>query len=100
MRKQTAIQIGFQVERLAQAVACQDADGLQTLAAHLGLLARNSNIDSIANAAEKIGVGATAEELQWMSLLRDTHALLDACRSTQSEFLKESLETEAENFNH
>lgn len=99
VRKQTAIQIGYQVERIAEAVACQDADGLQSLASHLGLLARNSNIESIASAAEKIGAGAQAEELQWLSLLRDTHTLLDACRATQSEFLKETLETEAENFN-
>lgn len=98
-RKQTAIQIGYQVERLAQAVTSQDADGLKTLASHLGLLARNSNIETIAMAAEKIGAGAEAEELQWLSLMRETHELLDICRATQSDFLKETLESEAENVN-
>jgi diguanylate cyclase (GGDEF)-like protein/putative nucleotidyltransferase with HDIG domain len=98
IRKQTALQIGFQVERLANAVACQDIDGLKSLASHLGLFARNTHIETIAMAAEKIETGASEEELQWVSLLRDTHDLLDICRATQSDFLKETLEAESEQF--
>ncbi len=99
IRKQTAIQIGYQVERLASAVACQDAEGLKSLATHLGMIAHSSDIESIAVAAEKIQAGAGEEQLQWLSLLRDTHDLLDICRSTQSDFLKETLESEAEQVN-
>ena len=42
---------------------------------------------------------ASSEEHEWLSLLRDTHDLLDICRSTQSEFLRETLESEAEHVN-
>jgi diguanylate cyclase (GGDEF)-like protein/PAS domain S-box-containing protein/putative nucleotidyltransferase with HDIG domain len=99
VRKHTAIQIGYQVERLATAVTNQDVDGLRLLASHLRKLARSSNIDRIANAAERIESKAGSEELQWLSLLRETHDLLDICRSTQSDYLKETLESEGEHVN-
>ncbi len=99
VRKQTAIEIGFQVERIAEAAASQDIEGLKSLAARLGLIARNSDIEPIARAALKIEREASAEELQWLSLLRDTHDLLDTCRATQSQFLRQTLESEAEQVN-
>jgi len=96
IRKQTAIQIGYQVERLAKAVTDQDVGELRSLAADLGVIARSSNIEEIADAAEKIKSEASAEELQWLSLFRDTHELMDLCRATQSDFLRKTLESEAE----
>ena len=53
IRKQTAIQIGYQVERLASAVACHDSEGLKSLASHLGMIARTSDIESIASRRRK-----------------------------------------------
>jgi diguanylate cyclase (GGDEF)-like protein/PAS domain S-box-containing protein len=97
--KHTAIQIGYQVERLAMAVSNQDVDGLKSLASHLRRIARHSNIEAIAAAAERIEAEACSEDLQWLTLLRDTHQLLDICRSTQSDFLRQSLESEAETVN-
>lgn len=96
LRKQTTLQIGYQVERLAQAIDCQDAAGLESLAGRLGLIARSCDIVSIAEAAERIEQQAAAEDVQWLSLLRDTHDLLDMCRATQSDYLRQSLATDVE----
>ena len=99
IRKQTAIQIGYQVERLAKAVTEQDIAELKSLASDLGAIARSSNIEGIAEAAEKIESEAGSEELQWLSLFRDTHELMDLCRATQSDFLRKTLESEADQVN-
>jgi hypothetical protein len=66
------------------------------LASDLGAIARSSNIGNIADAAGKIESEASAEDLQWLSLFRDTHELMDLCRATQSDFLRKTLESEAE----
>ncbi|NND95850.1 MAG: diguanylate cyclase [Pirellulaceae bacterium] len=88
---QAAIQIGYQVERLAHAVSSQDADGMKMLAARLGMYARNCDIDSIADAAERIEQQVDTENIQWIELLRETHELMDICRAAQSTILRESL---------
>jgi diguanylate cyclase (GGDEF)-like protein/PAS domain S-box-containing protein len=99
LRKQTALQIGHQVERLAHAIDTQDADGLRLLASRLGMIARSCDIEAIAEAAEKIEDLAGKEDVQWLFLLRDTHELLDMCRSTQSTFLRQTLECEVKPMN-
>ena len=96
IRKQTAIQIGHQVERLAKAVTEQDVTELRSLASDLGAIARSSDIEEIAIAAERIENEAGSEELQWLALFRDTHELMDLCRATQSDFLRKTLESEAD----
>ncbi|KAA5545913.1 diguanylate cyclase [Roseiconus nitratireducens] len=90
-RNETAIQIGFQVERLATAVDEQDTDSLRTLSARLELYARSCNIVPIAQAADRIHHHASQTDIAWFDLLRDTNELLDLCRSTQSEILRQSL---------
>jgi diguanylate cyclase (GGDEF)-like protein/PAS domain S-box-containing protein len=95
IQKQTTIQIGQQVERLADAVANHDIAALQKLSAQLGTIARSCEIESIAKAAEKIEAEANSEDLQWLTLLSETHDLLDICRHTQSEYLKIALESES-----
>jgi diguanylate cyclase (GGDEF)-like protein/PAS domain S-box-containing protein/putative nucleotidyltransferase with HDIG domain len=85
--KQTAMQIGLQIERLADALDARDVEGLQTLASRLGAMARHHRIESIAVAAEKIEAVAAEENMQWIHLLRDTQLLLNLCRSTQNVFL-------------
>ena len=96
VRKQTTIQIGFQVERLAQAIDAQDAAGLESLAGRLGMIARACDIGEIAEAASRIQNQAQAEEIQWLGLLRETHELLDICRATQSNYLRQTLASEAQ----
>lgn len=81
---EAAIQIGFQVERLAEAIENQDTDSLQTLAARLGMYAYHCNIDPIAEAADRIRQRAGEPEIAWIDLLRDTNDLLELCRATQT----------------
>ncbi|MFK8114578.1 MAG: diguanylate cyclase, partial [Rubripirellula sp.] len=85
--KQTAMQIGLQIESLADALDARDVDSLQTLASRLGAMARHHRIESIAVAAERIEASAAEENMQWIHLLRDTQLLLNLCRSTQNAFL-------------
>ena len=88
--KQTAMQIGLQIERLADALDSRDVDGLQTLASRLGAMARHHRIESIAIVAEKIEADAAQENMQWINLLRDTQMLLNLCRATQNAFLADN----------
>ncbi|MEL6106219.1 MAG: diguanylate cyclase [Planctomycetota bacterium] len=92
-QSETAIQIGFQVERLAAAITAQDADGLKSLAARLGLYARSCKIDSIAEAAKTFGDHAGEEDISWLDLLRETNQLLDICRAAQTDLLRQSLDS-------
>ncbi|QDT11680.1 diguanylate cyclase [Stieleria marina] len=89
---EAAIQIGYQVERLAEAVDSQDASSMKMLAARLSMYARNCNLEPIALQADKIEHQIDADNIQWINLLRDTYELLDICRSAQSEILNETLE--------
>ncbi|MEM1067769.1 MAG: diguanylate cyclase [Planctomycetota bacterium] len=100
IRKITAIEIGHQVERLANAVQTRDLDGLKSLAHRLTRIARQNQVTPIARAAERIESAEISEESQWLQVLRDTHELLDVCRSTQSQFLKQSLESISERINN
>jgi len=95
LRNQASIQIGLQVEQLAEAITRQDAKELQALAARLGMYARHSSIESVAKAASVIEQRAASEDVQWLDLLRETHELLDVCRAAQTEFLRQSLEADA-----
>jgi diguanylate cyclase (GGDEF)-like protein/putative nucleotidyltransferase with HDIG domain len=99
IRKQAAIQIGQQIELIADAVANEDIDSLYSLASDLHEIAGICHIDSIVVAAEKIESDATKEDSQWGELLRDTHDLLDTCRHAQTEFLKSTLELESDYIN-
>lgn len=85
--KQTALQIGLQIERLAEAVDRQDSPGLQAIAERLGAMARRSGIDKIAEVADLLEQEASQPNSEWMSLLEITQTLLDLCRSTQNAFL-------------
>ncbi len=86
--KDVAVQIGLQIERLADAIDTQDAEGLKALASRLGKLARHCNIETIAEAATRIEEQIKDdEEVQWLSLLQETQHLLDCCRSTQNSYL-------------
>ena len=96
-RSQAGIHLGFQVERIAEAIEAQDTEGMKTLAERLGRYARNSDLTSIAEAAEQLERQAACEGVQWIALLRETHQLLDICRATQSDLLRENLEQNSQN---
>lgn len=85
--EEVAIQIGFQVERLATAIDSQDAEGMHTLAERLSLYARKCEIESIALVADRIKSHASEEEIQWCDLYRETNDLLELCRVTQAGIL-------------
>ncbi len=85
--KVMAMQIGQQIERLANAIDTQDTRSLQVLAARLREVAHQHHGDEIAVVAGRIEHAAAEENVQWMQLLRDTHSLLELCRSTQNAYL-------------
>ena len=93
--KQTAMQIGIQIERLANALDSRDVQGLQTLASRLGAMARHHRIESIAVVAEKIEADVAQENALWIDLLRDTQLLLNLCRLTQNAFLRDESVSES-----
>ena len=84
---QTALSIGLQVEKLADALDARDVAGLQALAARLAAIARQNQIDDIASAAEKITADASQSQLEWITLLQDAQSLLNLCRANQIESL-------------
>ncbi len=88
--KTMAIQIGQQIERLANAIDSQDTRSLQILASRLGDVARRHHVDAIAETADRIEAGAGEENVQWINLLRDTQQLMELCRATQNAFLTDS----------
>ena len=96
-RSQAAIHLGFQVERIAEAIEAQDTQGMKMLAERLGRYARNRDLTSIAKAAEQLEQQAAGEGVQWITLLRETHQLLDLCRATQCDLLRENLAENSQN---
>ncbi len=85
--RQTALQIGLQIEQLAEAIDSRNLSNLQLLASRLTAMAEHHRLDSIAAAATSLLDDAAAENLQWIRLLEDTQRLLDLCRSTQDAFV-------------
>ena len=88
--KAMAIQIGQQIESLANAIDMQDTASLQVLASRLGDVARRHRVEAIAEAADRIGAGASEENVKWMTLLRDTQQLMELCRASQNAFLSDA----------
>ncbi|TWU24223.1 Response regulator PleD [Novipirellula galeiformis] len=92
--KQAAIQIGINVERLAEALTQKDLKALQEHAAQLAVTANHCGLESVTAAANQICEITYSENLQWAMLLRDTNELLDTARSAQADFLRDALELE------
>ena len=80
-----AIQIGFQVERLATAIENQDAPGICSLAKRFEDYAKGCDALEIADAADRIRHQADTEDVSWLELLRSVTDLLDLCSQTQSQ---------------
>jgi len=88
--KQTALKIGQQIERLAEAMDAQDLNSLKGLASELSQIAEDSFLIPIMESANKIEATvdeSSEEEAQWVELLTETQTLMDLCRATQNAHL-------------
>ena len=84
--KQSAVQIGLQIERLAQAVDEQDDKQIKALAARLETTAARAQIAEIETVAAEIR-NVADDELELVSLLEMVNQLIDLCRSTQKAYV-------------
>ena len=80
--KQTALQIGLQIEKLAQAIDNKDGAGIKALAARLESTAACGGIPEIERVAASIK-DAADEGAELVSLLEMVNHLLVLCRSAQ-----------------
>jgi hypothetical protein len=88
--KQTALQIGLQIEDLAGAVDRHDRSTLVALAERLKLTATKNGVSDIADTAGELerAVRENGEEIQLAELTSD---LLDLCRATQRVYLSDPI---------
>jgi diguanylate cyclase (GGDEF)-like protein/PAS domain S-box-containing protein/putative nucleotidyltransferase with HDIG domain len=93
IRKLAAIEIGCQVEQLAAAIGDADVDQIYRLSAMLSSLADTIGDSSIGDAA-RVLTDSDHELITSTELLREARDLVDTCRSTQSNFLRLSLESQ------
>jgi diguanylate cyclase (GGDEF)-like protein/putative nucleotidyltransferase with HDIG domain len=80
--RQTALQVGLQIERLAEAVDQRDGTGIKALAAKLERTAAQGRIPEIESVAAEIKE-LTAEDGDLVSLLQMVEQLMSLCRSAQ-----------------
>ncbi len=95
--KQTALQVGQQIERLAQAVDDQDRAGIKALAARLETTAARGGIREIESMASDIKKAAD-EDPDLLSLLQLVDQLLTLCRSVQKSYVDVPERTPASRF--
>jgi diguanylate cyclase (GGDEF)-like protein/putative nucleotidyltransferase with HDIG domain len=84
--KQTILDIGLQIERLAVALDIRDFTSLSTMSGHLAATAARGGAVEIAELAIRLESSA-ASEPDLMSIIQLTRELLDVCRSTQRAYL-------------
>jgi diguanylate cyclase (GGDEF)-like protein/PAS domain S-box-containing protein len=87
MSKQTALQIGVQIEKLASALDAQDLPTLAAMASHLSATAEAHGVTLIADAAARLERSATSRPDQ-VEITRLTIDLLDLCRATYGSYLQ------------
>ncbi len=80
--KQTALQVGLQIEKLAQAIDERDDAGIQALAARLEKTAARGGVREIESVANRIKIAADGGG-DLISLLQMVDELMTLCRSTQ-----------------
>jgi diguanylate cyclase (GGDEF)-like protein len=84
--KQSALRIGMQIERLADALDSQDLASLTAMAGHLSATARKEGVPQIADLAGQLEqLARTQPDL--MEMVKLTTELLQLCRSTQVSYL-------------
>src|SRR5262249_31817681 len=84
--KQTALRIGMQIEKLAQALDSRDLETLTAMAGRLHTTAGTQNVTEIAEAAGRLECSAR-DKPAWTDLVELTVNLLELCRSTYSSYL-------------
>jgi len=84
--KQTALQIGLQIERLVAALDNQDLSQLQTMAERLKRVAEKNQIESIAQKSLQLQEAVTSKG-ELLNVLCTAGELIDLCRETQSIWL-------------
>ena len=84
--KQTALQIGLQIERLVAALDNQDLSQLQTMAGRLKRVAEKNQIESIAQKSLQLEE-AVSSKGELLDVLCTAGELIDLCRETQSIWL-------------
>jgi hypothetical protein len=84
--KQSALRIGMQIERLADALDSKDMASLTAMAGHLSATARKEGVPQIADVASQLEqLARTQPDL--MEMVKLTTELLQLCRSTQVSYL-------------
>jgi diguanylate cyclase (GGDEF)-like protein/PAS domain S-box-containing protein len=84
--KQAAVQIGSQIEKLAEALDHRDCESMAALADRLKHVAQKQGVDEIANAAGRLMTSAADADLA--EAVKLTIELLDLCRSIQDVHLE------------
>jgi diguanylate cyclase (GGDEF)-like protein len=86
LSKQTALQIGLQIEKLANAVDSRDLQSLRRMADRIRASASEHGIGRIVEAAAQLEHAARTSS-DWTALTQLTVNLLDLCRSTYVSYL-------------
>jgi diguanylate cyclase (GGDEF)-like protein len=84
--KQTALQLGLQLEKLAHAVDARDQRTLRLMAGRIYADASEHGIDPIARVAAQLEQAASSA-CDWVELTQLTLQVLDLCRSTYVSYL-------------
>ncbi len=92
--KETALGIGLEMERLAEAVDQQDIAGLKVMAGRLSESAARSGAPEIAAKAMELEQAASAKG-DVLGVIQRACELLEYCRATQSSYLEHTLPPQA-----
>ena len=85
--KQTALQLGLQIEQLASAMDQQDIGGIHALATRLEATAAKNRVPEVQRLAGELGKCAAGEP-DLHALVSMTRDLLDLCRSAQIAYIE------------
>ena len=88
--KETALGIGLEMERLAEAVDLQDIAGLKVMAGRLSESAARSGAPEIAAKAMELEQAASAKG-DVLGVIQRACELLEYCRATQSSYLEHAM---------
>jgi diguanylate cyclase (GGDEF)-like protein/PAS domain S-box-containing protein len=84
--KATALNIGLEIQRLAEMIDTQDIGGVRSIAGRLKSLAQKEGIQEIAQVSSQLEVEAH-QQTDLTILLSTVRELLNLCRSTQKVYL-------------
>lgn len=88
--KETALAIGLQIERMAEALDAQDFEALGAVSKRLEMTAQKYNAEAIATQASKMSAVLEHED-DLFSILETANELLTTCRQSQRAFVSPQL---------